>query len=354
MDPSSKMFATDDESASINILPRGAAFATWKSRLGELKGSIQAYLTAIEVLRKSMLALGSPAAPGHGSSFVDALYHEIDASLSEVQSMEAQLCIGRTVLQSMRNQSRALAPINLLPIEVLSRIFSMSIEEDKDSVKCRSRRQTNFADTPAQVCRYWRDAAFHTSDLWTRIMLHESMPHHRARAELSLKHSKHLPLHIFVECTSEGNASWLDEVIHILLPHILRCISLEIVVNGSAQLEHLLWGLLWPRPLQIKSVTWKNKKTTNYLESCVDDNFHDVMRGVEHLSLVGICFHWGDPIFAGLLSLTVSDFVTTNHSAWGDPRGFEDVLRGCPMLEYLELSSVGVAMATWVWTIGKE
>ncbi|KDQ10039.1 hypothetical protein BOTBODRAFT_58385 [Botryobasidium botryosum FD-172 SS1] len=332
------MFAVDDEPASVDVLPHNAAFATWKTRLGELGGSIQAYLAAVETLRESTLALASP---GHDSPFVDALYHEIDANLSKIKSMEAQMCIGRTALQSMRNQSRVLAPINRLPVEILSRIFSMSIEEEKDSVKCRSPGQTNFVDTPPQVCRYWRDVAFHTSSLWTHITLHESMPHHRTRAELSLKRSKRLPLHISVEFMSEGDAPWLNDVVDLLLPHISRCVSLKIVVNGVVQLEHLLRALMGHRPpLQMKSITWTNKLPTD--SPLLYDGSYDAMQGAEHLSLTGVAFGWGDLTCAGLLSLTISDFVTACHSSWGPPDHFEDLLRGCPMLEYLELGGHGL------------
>ncbi|KAI0043972.1 hypothetical protein FA95DRAFT_1461390, partial [Auriscalpium vulgare] len=66
---------------------------------------------------------------------------------------------------------RCTSPISMLPVELLTKIFSHLYEDicEDDDLDIESAEEIRIGLT--QVCRHWRDVAFHHKELWTRVGL---------------------------------------------------------------------------------------------------------------------------------------------------------------------------------------
>ncbi|KAG8778820.1 hypothetical protein FRC12_024808 [Ceratobasidium sp. 428] len=91
----------------------------------------------------------------------DASYREVDTKLLELYSNEGKLVQARTVLKTIRNKSRALTLISVLPSEILVSIFSIASDECQktcfDSAHSISKPK---APSFLSVCSQWRQLYF--------------------------------------------------------------------------------------------------------------------------------------------------------------------------------------------------
>ncbi|KAG8729138.1 hypothetical protein FRC11_009443 [Ceratobasidium sp. 423] len=88
--------------------------------------------------------------------------------------------------------STTMKAIDKLPVEMLRQIFVLGEKMHRGPREVES-PHVGFQDSVAQVCRYWRDIAVATPELWTYIYI--SRPPH-PYAELYISRSGDLPLHI--------------------------------------------------------------------------------------------------------------------------------------------------------------
>ncbi|CAE6465594.1 hypothetical protein ACGC1H_002555 [Rhizoctonia solani] len=91
---------------------------------------------------------------------------------------ELKLQASRARINWARNSSTHLVPINSLPPEVLVRIFQFALGSNNignmyrhPRLNRKEVRDTTSSDVLSQVCSYWRQVAFNSSQLWTRIDL---------------------------------------------------------------------------------------------------------------------------------------------------------------------------------------
>ncbi|TFK59942.1 hypothetical protein BDN72DRAFT_748754, partial [Pluteus cervinus] len=85
---------------------------------------------------------------------LEEVYRELDSEISQLQD---RLC-------SLRTFRNSLPPISKIPMELLSKIFHHSQEDDSspfsDDVDIRTRFFISW------VCRHWRETALITPSLW--------------------------------------------------------------------------------------------------------------------------------------------------------------------------------------------
>ncbi|KAF8498179.1 hypothetical protein F5888DRAFT_1693232 [Russula emetica] len=91
--------------------------------------------------------------------------HDHDARLAAISAVDKEVDATRQLLRSLLTRRNALAPISLLPPEILGRVFhSLALDEPPYS------NQQNFGwIRTTHVCRHWRQVALDDSSLWARI-----------------------------------------------------------------------------------------------------------------------------------------------------------------------------------------
>lgn len=200
------------------------------------------------------------------------------------------------------------------------------------------------SDLVPWVCRRWYEVAINTPRLWTVIVLARTFS--LSVAASALERSKSLPLHIAFNPPAgiDKNHEWLSKALCILKPHLWRCQDFtmkvdDLEVAASAMSD---FATLHSSP-RFKSLSLLNVSTFGILKLSPEGKAKmDAFGSVVYLALKNMCLPWDSPVYANLLRLTISYIdgeagtLTTNR--------FENILRGCPLLEYLELEDVGYAL----------
>ncbi|KAG8741221.1 hypothetical protein FRC12_015741, partial [Ceratobasidium sp. 428] len=176
-------------------------FAQWKDVQLHLEKATQAFLDASISLRLSLSQYS--IVPSHHSSAEDLIF-KIQSQMALSDSIEGQLAASRAVINSTRNMSPAFVPINLLPLELFSRIFTFAIAS--------SSRYIGF-DGPSpllvisSVCSKWRQIAIGTRPFWSYINLIgppltvNSSSSTTEVTRLWLERSRGTPLHLSINLT---------------------------------------------------------------------------------------------------------------------------------------------------------
>lgn len=113
---------------------------------------------------------------------------QLDAEINQVQLLQQRLAMVQANLGVWRARSRnLLAPISMLPNELLGHIFICSLPEGRELVE--------FTTAVSTVCRLWRDVAMRYHSLWTVFDLRW----HTAREKAWLIRSAGHPLSVYVD-----------------------------------------------------------------------------------------------------------------------------------------------------------
>ncbi|KAH9980116.1 hypothetical protein BGW80DRAFT_1273406 [Lactifluus volemus] len=132
---------------------------------------------------------------------------------------------------SLEQAVRLQAPIQRLPSELLSSIFTIGVhgagEED-----------TLMLSNIVLVCRYWADVAMNTSVLWSHVAVSNHVSLDKARRRLS--RSKSVPIHVDINFSPQmdGRGGTTEAIIHamdILYPSIWRWKSFQLSVPTRPQ-----------------------------------------------------------------------------------------------------------------------
>ncbi|KAG8771276.1 hypothetical protein FRC12_003710, partial [Ceratobasidium sp. 428] len=176
-------------------------FAKWKDAQLHLEKAARAFLDASISLRLS-LSQYSIVPSRHSSS--EDLILKIQSQMALSDSIEVQLAASRAVINSTRNMSPAFVPINVLPPELFSRIFTFAIAS--------SSRYIGFDGTSpllaiSSVCSKWRQIATGIRPFWSYISLiappltANSSSSTTEVTQLWLERSRGTPLHLSINLT---------------------------------------------------------------------------------------------------------------------------------------------------------
>ncbi|KAG8776980.1 hypothetical protein FRC12_000601 [Ceratobasidium sp. 428] len=162
-----------------------AIFQHWKASNNQLARSIQDYVEACAALEAF---LATPSRDIISRNIQNKTFADLDPELSTLPSHEQRLQEVRSRLNETRNSSQLLAPVNNLPPEILTMIFSLAIRlwinEDYQQAEAS---QISDASDLSGVCRLWRRLMLQCHTFWSELHLSLKSPlskPHYARAAL--------------------------------------------------------------------------------------------------------------------------------------------------------------------------
>lgn len=217
------------------------AFSQWKELHDLFLSSVQGYLRACMALETS---LSTPPQSSSSAAELESALLLVGKELATISAGGKQLQQASSCISRLRNRSATLVPINLLPLEILSRIFVSASLADKFclfSTRAYSQRGSMSLKAITSTSVGWRLAAFATPRLWAHIDLvatGASKDRIIARAQFCLKHASgtSLVMHIRdVLGTEEGTPSD-QEILNltaVIAPHLRQLRSLLINLEHS-------------------------------------------------------------------------------------------------------------------------
>ncbi|QRV97060.1 F-box-like protein [Ceratobasidium sp. AG-Ba] len=148
--------------------PYDAALKYWKSVRTRLEHTIQDYIQACEQL-DSVLNTSLALTTRH---LRDDAFAELDLELPSLSSLEQTLSKSRCSLETLRNSSFRLSPINSIPSEILLMIFSLASQDwvEEEYVETTNKTKAN-ACILSSVCTLWRRLMLSSTSFWSHIEL---------------------------------------------------------------------------------------------------------------------------------------------------------------------------------------
>lgn len=277
----------------------------------------------------------------------------IDKELPALFKEEQHLLKARVTLNTLRNRSSTLAPINTLPLEILSHIFTLTnfscVQDDRNYAP--SFRPTVFLS----VCTYWRQTAIATSRFWSHIdLVPSSDPLHRLykRARIWLDRARNSPLHVHIHekfCAKDDGIAYL---VGFLEPYMQRLCTLYI--NTECHSLDLFEAILdcWlrhGRPGSAKTLVLRRPPPIPLLASLgpqrlqllhtkyPQEYIEEFLQPLRALRLHNVCMGWSATAHRGLSELYLESLPDLARPTVSQ---FADVLRGTPKLRVLKLTKL--------------
>ena len=154
---------------------------------------------------------------------ISAIDKEIDEQLKAVDEHHRAVDAAKQLLHSQLARRNALAPISLLPPEILARVFHILVFEDP---ACSTERNMGWIRA-THVCQFWRQVALDDSSLWATIW--GASANTELIAEM-LARARNAPLNIDI-CL---NGSSGQEALHMFPPHLSH--TRELRLHGPSML----------------------------------------------------------------------------------------------------------------------
>ncbi|KII86634.1 hypothetical protein PLICRDRAFT_262306 [Plicaturopsis crispa FD-325 SS-3] len=188
------------------------------------------------------------------------------AELQNRQRVDEEIaCLMRTV-QTLRTYRNTMVPINKLPPEILSHIFTYG---------------TGLRSLPATVCSHWRAISLQCPSLWRDLIRpYHSHPEWTA---LLLERSKNAPIRLDLHKVEE-----------------LR------IIGELESFSHYLLSFKDPTPLlEDLSLKLDSGFRGDASSSMIPDSFFPSTPRLRYLSLVNCVVRWDRPIFQNLIELRI-------------------------------------------------
>ncbi|KAF8601816.1 hypothetical protein BDV93DRAFT_524549 [Ceratobasidium sp. AG-I] len=323
-----------------------------------LSSAVQSYVDACDSLRNGFNYSTISSQP----RIVERALLDIESELASLELEEYRLRNARTTLHAVRNQSTILAPINVLPPELLVRIFGYL---DPSTIMIPSgKRPTrglfHYPETLLGVCSGWHQLVTSTPVLWPYIdievdsfMYHEVYRHARIRC----KYAKDTPLQIRISAPTY--APLYSEAIPMLeqfmTQHADQISMLEL--NTHSFIEPVLNSVLlsWVKyasPTIARGFSISNMTSVQYdiwdlvqRESSNLDRESNLARlsllleRIQVLHIDGVFFDWRGPAFRGLVDLRLV-FMDNQFSPTASD--IVAILSSSPALRHLVLDEIGI------------
>ncbi|KAG8720387.1 hypothetical protein FRC09_009649 [Ceratobasidium sp. 395] len=334
-----------------------SALDEWKSMRAQLSDSIKSYLSACKTL-------GAVCTRDHrtraGSSTVEQAFTQLDTELESLAAEEQVLRVTRLSLSTLRNKSGTLAPINLLPAELLVRIFTLSTISN-----CRHYNHDAFPYNFTTTCVQWRRITLDIPDFWTHIDIGPGVPWELSRLMLD-QATGHGPLHLHIhenELPNPGEQTPYIQYFPLglmrkLKPYIHRVYGLELssrkYLDGcfAARMaefwfEHGDKDLV--RSLSMHQRTHNNEvlfdepeENTSVLNT--SERGKEILLSLRVLQLHGARFNWNSNAYRGLIDLRLG-FVSKSRISSVSSSELAGIFTASPMLTVLKLMGLKVTHA---------
>ncbi|KAG8725201.1 hypothetical protein FRC09_006035 [Ceratobasidium sp. 395] len=178
----------------MSPIPIIDAFAQFESAQGQLMLAVDTFYDACVALYQAAV---TPEGDNTHQIWLDQkLAHTID-QMNSFAAVEGKLRRSRGILNRAIGVSGGLVPINVLPVEVLSKIFMHTIPQRN----CIDTIDVDLQLSPLvvipSVCAPWRQVALDTPTLWTHIdLFKEDHPATNTRIALWVQRARHAPAHL--------------------------------------------------------------------------------------------------------------------------------------------------------------
>jgi hypothetical protein len=194
-----------------------------------------------------------------GYSHLHSVVHDPNARGAAISAADKEVDAARKLLRSLLIRRNTLAPIAVLPPEVLARVFHFLA---RDEPPCLGRQQPYLGWIGAtHVCQMWRDVALADSSLWARI---SGVVTNKELVSEMLVRARNAPLDIDINL---GGTSRPD-VFLMFAPHLshtreLRLHSLSMPLSDSVRgiygreapvLEHFELGVSVASPITFREL----------------------------------------------------------------------------------------------------
>ena len=257
--------------------------------------------------------------------------HDHNARLAAISAVDKEVDATRQLLRSLLTRRNALAPISLLPPEILIRVFHLlALDEPPFS----SEQNFGWIRT-THVCRHWRQVALSDSSLWARISRIDPVLDSALLISEMLARAKNAPLEIDI-CIFHA----VPDPMHLFPPHlphtrVLRLHSLtkpdcggvrEIFSREAPALEHFELRFCGDYP-----ITFQDLGET--------PPFKGQAPKLRSFCISQVCVPWSFIPRGQLTQLKISLTETSEEDppSLGSARQFIDLLVNCPALEILVL-----------------
>ncbi|KAG8772832.1 hypothetical protein FRC12_002869 [Ceratobasidium sp. 428] len=333
-----------------------SALDEWKTMRAQLSDSIKSYISACKTLGAVCICDNQT----HAGSMVEQAFAQLDAELESLIAEENALRVTRFSLSTLRNKFGTLAPINLLPAEILIRIFTLSTISN-----CRHYNYDAFPYSFTTTCVQWRRITLDTPRFWTHIDIGPGVPWELSRLMLD-QATDHGPLHLHIhenELPSPGEQTRYIQYFPLSLmrklkPYIHRVYGLELssrkYLDGcfAARMaefwfEHGDKDLV--RSLSIHQRTHNNEvlfdepeENTSVLNT--SERGKEILLSLRVLQLHGARFNWNSNAYRGLVDLRLG-FVSKSRISSVSSSELARILMASPMLAVLKLIGLKVTRA---------
>ncbi|KAG8787366.1 hypothetical protein FRC12_015652 [Ceratobasidium sp. 428] len=222
----------------------------WRATSNLLATSMKRYVDACRLLRDIYL---EPTRVLDNTSPIWDVFNDMDRELTRLEAYQSELRQVRVEVSLIRNRSSKLAPVMLLPHEVLAYIFELVVITEYRGYRIQSRADKLPVDTHpthpsalSSVCTYWRQITTNTPSLWGYINLVASglnTQQSYARASQFISRASNTPL--FIRIHYQAPTSVTDDVQRLtnwLTPIANRIYSLD--MSGGRSSKEMLRSVL--------------------------------------------------------------------------------------------------------------
>ena len=258
--------------------------------------------------------------------------HDHKARLAAMSAVDKEVDATRQLLCSLLMRRNTLAPISLLPPEILARVFRL-LALDEPPFSCK---QNSGWIRTTHVCRHWRQVALGDSLLWARISGISNTLNKALISEM-LDRARNAPLEIDIDLAETPSTN----VLLMFPPHLshtrtLRLHSLsmlhfesvrEIFSREAPALEHFELGFSVASPMTFRDLggtTLFKGQAPKLRAFCVSQ----------------VCIPWSFIPRGQLTQLKIillDEMSAAEAPLLGDTMQFVDLLVNCPALEILVL-----------------
>ncbi|KAG8769713.1 hypothetical protein FRC12_004791 [Ceratobasidium sp. 428] len=266
----------------------------------------------------------------------------LNTELESLATEENALRAARFSLLTLRNKSETLAPINMLPPEILLQVFALCVP-----TCCRTGKPVALSYKFVDTCAYWRQLALDTSYFWTHIDVGPNVP--QKLNKLMLERAKTHPLHLHVTDVATSIMPYdPDPLFETLKPIIHRVHTLQIygydgtffaraiklwLEHGDKHLAKFLWIFQFT-PLS-------NDFQGDLPLINTSEHGEEVLLSLRTLDLFDVRFNWSSNAYRGLVDLRL---MFIHSGALGTISSLElvHILMASPMLAVLKLEGLQV------------
>ncbi|KAG8686452.1 hypothetical protein FRC09_014128, partial [Ceratobasidium sp. 395] len=331
-----------------------AASGKWELARTLLNDAIGSYLTACSSLRATCAAAlyQSPR-----SVAVEEILTTVTSEIDSLASEEIKLRGVRAFLSEMRNMSMVLAPINMLPDEILAHVLELSIPHCVRN----SSNQIVFHDISA-VCKRWRRVTMNATSLWAHIDAGPDTP--LGLSTLLLERTRDSPIHIHIyepeyrnhEHTSPDK---VERMLKILGPHMHRVYTLDIDSASftlditthvlKLWLSHsnrgltgslLIYNIGFDCPV-LDYLVPDGGDNTSLVQWIVPDNPDHILRSLTTIHMASVLFGWNSSAYHGLVDLRVAGNLNSDNAI--STSQFAEILSTSPALVVLKLKNLKIS-----------